>query len=209
MRWRVSALAALLIAAAPAPEVGKASWYGEELRGSPTANGERFDPEALTAAHPRLAFGTWLDVTSLDTGRTVRVRVNDRGPYHAARIIDLSARAARRIGLTGQGSRLVRVARAGSAPDDLDRLRARHDWRSPPARALPAGPGAVWLQVATFSSHHRAKIMARALGARVDTAGGMHRVRLGPYATARTLNAALASLARRGYPDPQFVRAAE
>lgn len=82
---------------------GVASWYGEEFAGRTTANGEIFDPSRLTAAHRSLPFGTLLDVTNHKTGQTVRVRVNDRGPYIGGRIIDLSYAAAKEIGLIEPG----------------------------------------------------------------------------------------------------------
>jgi rare lipoprotein A len=88
---------------------GIASFYGDELRGHLTANGERFNPGALTAAHRELPFGTRLRVTNLDNGRTVAVRVNDRGPYVRGRILDLSAEAARRLGMLDRGVARVRV----------------------------------------------------------------------------------------------------
>lgn len=82
---------------------GLASWYGEEFAGRTTANGEIFDPSLLTAAHRTLPFGTILDVTNLKTKQTVRVRVNDRGPYIGGRILDLSYAAAEKIGLIEPG----------------------------------------------------------------------------------------------------------
>jgi rare lipoprotein A len=86
-------------------EVGTASWYGRELAGKKTANGERFDPRLFTAAHKKLPFGTWVEVRRIDTGRTVRVRINDRGPNGraASRIIDLSRRAAEELDLVRDG----------------------------------------------------------------------------------------------------------
>lgn len=89
--------------------MGLASWYGKELTGRRTANGERFDPRLFTAAHKQLPFGTWVEVRRLDTGRTVRVRINDRGPNGRAkgRLIDLSQRAAEEIDLVRSG--VVRV----------------------------------------------------------------------------------------------------
>lgn len=83
-----------------------ASWYGARYRGRPTASGERFDPGAFTAAHPSLDFGTLVEVTRWTDGRRVVVRINDRGPA-AGRGIDLSEAAARRIGLTAEGTGLV------------------------------------------------------------------------------------------------------
>ena len=98
-------------ALAPAPgttQTGIASWYGPGYAGRPTASGERFDPEALTAAHERWAFGTRVRVTLLATGRSVVVRINDRFP-RADRVIDLSHGAAQQIGLIGPGTARVRL----------------------------------------------------------------------------------------------------
>ena len=90
---------------------GVASYYGERFRGRRTANGERFDPDRLTAAHRTLPFGTRLRVTNPRTGRSVVVRVNDRGPFHGNRVIDLSKAAARRIGMLGSGTARVEIER--------------------------------------------------------------------------------------------------
>lgn len=88
----------------PAPlQVGNASWYGAALAGRKTASGERFDPSAFTAAHNTLKIGTWVEVRRVDTGRTVRVRINDRGPHAAGRIIDVSRRAAEDLDLVRDG----------------------------------------------------------------------------------------------------------
>jgi len=84
-------------------ETGVASWYGKELRGNPTASGEPFRPSQRTAAHKTLPFGTVVKVTYLKTGDSVRVVINDRGPFVAGRVIDLSRRAAKKIGLHGAG----------------------------------------------------------------------------------------------------------
>jgi len=81
-------------------QVGYASWYGAGLAGHRTANGERFDPRQMTAAHRSLPFGTWVEVRRVETGDTVRVRITDRGPFgHDERIIDLSREAAKRLGM--------------------------------------------------------------------------------------------------------------
>ncbi|HEX2833524.1 MAG TPA: septal ring lytic transglycosylase RlpA family protein [Thermoanaerobaculia bacterium] len=98
------------------PLRGVASWYGEEFSGRTTANGEIFDPTQLTAAHRTLPFGTILDVTNALTGQTVRVRVNDRGPYIGGRLIDLSYAAAQKISLVepGIGEVDIKVIRIGS-----------------------------------------------------------------------------------------------
>lgn len=94
-------------------EQGLASFYGSES-GPRTASGERFDPEAMTAAHRTLPFGTRVRVTNIRTGRSVLVRINDRGPFIKGRIIDLSRGAARVIGITDRaGLGFVRVERVG------------------------------------------------------------------------------------------------
>lgn len=93
----------------PAPEVGIASYYAKALHGRSTANGERYDMQALTAAHPRLPFGSRVRVTNLDNGRSVVVRINDRGPYVEKRVIDLSYAAARELQFIGQGTTRVRL----------------------------------------------------------------------------------------------------
>ncbi len=90
-------------------ETGMASWYGKKFHGRRTANGERYDMNALTAAHPRLPFGTVVRVTSLDNGRSVVVRINDRGPFKKGRIIDLSRAAARKLHMIKRGVVKVRL----------------------------------------------------------------------------------------------------
>src|SRR5216683_10635 len=90
-------------------ETGIASWYGEAFHGKDTANGESFDLNAITAAHRTLPMPTIVEVTNLENGRTLQVRVNDRGPYARGRIIDLSRRSAQLLGFEGQGTAKVRV----------------------------------------------------------------------------------------------------
>lgn len=91
------------------PSRGWASWYGPELHGEPTASGEPFDMHDLTAAHRTLPLGTRVQVRNLANGRTVEVRINDRGPSPRDRIIDLSRAAAGKIGMLSTGSALVEV----------------------------------------------------------------------------------------------------
>jgi rare lipoprotein A len=94
---------------APPPSTGKASWYGDVHQGKKTASGETYDMRKLTAAHRTLPFGTRVRVTNVDNGRSVVVRVNDRGPVVAGRIIDLSQAAARELGALGAGVFTVRI----------------------------------------------------------------------------------------------------
>lgn len=92
------------LAPPPVAQSGYATWYGRRFAGRRTANGERFDPTRMTAAHLTLPFGTWVEVTRVDTGQRVRVRITDRGPYgSASRIIDLSEAAARELDMLRSG----------------------------------------------------------------------------------------------------------
>lgn len=88
---------------------GIAAYYGARFAGRPTANGEHFDPDELTAAHRSLPFDTRVEVTNLDNGRQVTVRINDRGPFTSGRIIDLSRGAAERLGMIRSGVAPVRL----------------------------------------------------------------------------------------------------
>jgi rare lipoprotein A len=101
-------------------EVGLASWYGHPYHGRASSSGEIYDMEKLTAAHRTLPFGAVVEVRNLDNGRTVSVRINDRGPFVDGRIIDLSRAAAREIRMLGPGTAKVRLsvtALPGSIPD--------------------------------------------------------------------------------------------
>ncbi len=132
-RLQLFVLAAGLVLSACAKRpvtTGSASWYGPGFRGNPTASGERFRPARLTAAHRTLPFGTVLKVRH--DGRVVRVVINDRGPYHGSRILDLSKGAARRLGMLKKGVADVELQVIGCRTARFDSRRAcRHqDWRS-------------------------------------------------------------------------------
>jgi rare lipoprotein A len=89
--------------------VGNASWYGPEFDGRKTADGERFNSESLTAAHPNLPFNSWVRIVNPRNGKFEVVRINDRGPYQEGREIDVSYRVARKIGLINSGVTQVRL----------------------------------------------------------------------------------------------------
>jgi rare lipoprotein A len=93
----------------PYQQRGMASWYGKRFHGQKTASGEPYDMYAMTAAHPILPIPSYARVTNLRNGRQVVVRINDRGPFHSGRVIDLSYAAANRLGLIGSGSGEVEV----------------------------------------------------------------------------------------------------
>jgi rare lipoprotein A len=200
-------------------DTGLASWYGEELSGNRTASGEMFDASAITAAHRTLPLGSFVEVTSLDTGRSVLVRITDRGPGRRDRIIDLSRGAARLLGTDRRPVARVRVRAVTPSAQDAATLRAGRSVAAretgytrasaasvPPRPALALIPGRSYvLQVATFSNETRARALADRLDARVVGGGGLWRVRLGPFDDAKRLQRARDAVAERGYGDAQVL----
>ncbi|MFQ3665150.1 MAG: septal ring lytic transglycosylase RlpA family protein [Sphingomonadaceae bacterium] len=203
-------------------EVGIASWYGPGFHGAPTANGERYDQDELTAAHRTLPMPSWVEVHNLDNGRRLVVRVNDRGPFVDGRIIDLSRRSAQLLGVDGPGLARVRVRRVypegdwarvtpplapGAAPVRQARAEPPRQEATEPAR--PAS--AMFVQVAALSDAGRAQFLASDLG---DIApgltqpapNGLWRVRLGPFATEAEALRALEGARSRGFADARIVR---
>lgn len=122
----------------PYRQTGVASWYGRKFHGNRTANGEIYDMYAMTAAHPTLPLPSYARVTRASTGRSVIVRINDRGPFHSSRIIDLSYAAAAKLGLIGPGSGQVIVEAITN--DDILSGRYQHTAfaRTTPQPAAPA-----------------------------------------------------------------------
>lgn len=193
-------------------ERGYASWYGRKFHGHNTASGEPYDMLAMTAAHRTLPLPTYLRVTRPDTGKSIVVKVNDRGPFHSNRIIDLSYAAAAKLDMIGHGSTIVEIeaitpgqtgspayAQGGNAPFPLNKPAAVSAASPVPATAPAATPGKSerergWLQVALYSSETNALSMREDLsraGIRpVEVWSGMqgstmlYRVLVGPYANA-------------------------
>ena len=158
-------------------EEGLASWYGRRFHGRKTASGERYDMYAMTAAHPTLPIPSYARVTSLVNGRSVVVRINDRGPFHSKRIIDLSYTAAHKLGYLVQGSARVRVESIDPAANGI-----QDDSTSE----------GIFLQVGAFgqpeNAHKLLERLKRELGlddARIQVVliGTLHRVQIGPYAS--------------------------
>lgn len=180
---------------------GVASWYGRRYHGQKTSTGEIYDMYAMTAAHPTLPIPSYVRVTSVDNGRAVVVRVNDRGPFKKNRLIDLSYAAAYKLGLVSRGSGMVeveaidtRVPASAAAQPALS--------LEPALQKAPARAGA-YVQVGAF----RQKDNAELLRTRIARSGlaqsgeieswyndGIHRVRLGPYANRDLAEQAAAQL---------------
>lgn len=143
----------VLKSAAGFTQTGRASWYGRQFRGGRTSSGEPYNMFAMTAAHKRLPIPSWVRVTNLDNHRQVVVKVNDRGPFHKGRIIDLSYVAARRLGIVGEGSAPVRIRTVTpetidqpepntSASDNSDTQVPLRRAKNPPAQPDTASRGA-------------------------------------------------------------------
>jgi rare lipoprotein A len=173
-------------------ERGYASWYGRMFHGRKTASGEVYDMFAMTAAHKTLPIPSFARVTNLKTGQSVVVRVNDRGPFHAGRIIDLSYAAAVRIGIANPGNGMVEVERvfAPTAPAIVAAAPAPAPVADVETPMVTQEVAAIWLQIGAFSSAENAEAFrARAAASlpwmlepiQVASGEGLHRVRLGPY----------------------------
>jgi rare lipoprotein A len=147
---------------------GTASWYGSDFHGRRTANGEIFSANAITGAHPTLPLPSYVRVTNIDNGRSVMVRVNDRGPYVHGRIIDLSHRAADILGYVNRGMGNVQVQYVGPAPlegDDtrlllasVNRLTPLEQGQTRFAMAAPPPPSGQTHQVASATPSTRANL---------------------------------------------------
>lgn len=153
-------------------EVGIASWYGHPYHGRQTSNGETYDMNKMTAAHTRLPFGTWVNVKNLQNGTSTQVRINDRGPFTARYIIDLSRAAASEIQMIGAGTVRVRLT-VVSGPDGK-RKRPKRSKRSAESTPAPAR-GGYEIQIGVFKSQANAKTLAWA----VKQKG--HRVEVKPF----------------------------
>lgn len=182
-------------------EQGVASWYGAKFHGRPTANGEIYDAYAATAAHRTLPLPTYVRVTNLQNQRELVVRVNDRGPFHSDRLIDLSYGAALQLGFAEQGIVPVRIEAIHLAGVEDRRFIATESYR--------------YLQVGAFESQLRARELADRIAERsvyvaevspVDTqVGRLYRVRVGPFGDSAALAIAQGELLQAGFSDTDLI----
>jgi len=185
---------------------GIASWYGSKFHGNKTANGEHYDMYAMTAAHRRLPLPSYVQVRNLENGRTTVVRVNDRGPFHENRIIDLSYAAASKLGMLGKGTALVEIRAIDPRhPQEVKRQTPKplgHDPR-------------IFIQVGAFGDQGNARRLADRLSTqlrrniRIKTAdssvGQVHRVQIGPLASVEVADKVVASLAQLQIHETQVL----
>lgn len=206
-------------------ERGIASWYGRKFHGRRTSNGEVYDMYTMSAAHKHLPIPTYLEVTNLENGRRVVVRVNDRGPFHDNRVVDLSYAAASRIGMLNKGTALVEIRAIDPAAPGAPQVRlaqAPAAATSPPAAARtppPAAAGAaaprIYLQAGAFSDGGNAERLrlrlAQGLAQYVRVipaaAGGglVHRVQVGPLASVEVADQVSSQMSRLGIAEPLVV----
>jgi rare lipoprotein A len=165
---------------APYHATGLASWYGRRFDGHSTSSGETYDMYAMTAAHCTLPIPSYARVTAVSTGKSVIVRINDRGPFHSQRIIDLSYTAAHKLGLVQGGSGMVEVS--AITPADISKGRDLND-----------SSHGIYLQLGSFDNHDNAEHMLADVATRLDRGSAAlvilnhdehYRVALGPYTDA-------------------------
>ena len=169
-------------------QVGLASWYGKDFHGKPTASGEIYDMFEISAAHKSLPMGTLLLVTDLDTGKTVKVKINDRGPFVGERILDLSYGAAKHLGIVRAGIAQVEFSIIGRAPIFLPGTRVEKQF---------------FVQIGSYEVEKHAVFMKKKVARHYrdvflktsKTAQGQrYRVHLGPYETEEEARSAIESL---------------
>lgn len=216
-------------------EVGMASWYGAQHNGRPTSTGERFDMNALTAAHKTLPLPSLVEVTNRANGRRVILRINDRGPFVDGRIIDLSRAAAEELGLLSQGVGEVRVRYVGRAPRQGGGTPMRRAEVVAPAQpvsqptpylAVPPAPvqatvvaaapaavppaAAYWVQAGAYADQASAQRIADRLGRKawvqnMPGGGQGFRVVVGPWPDASAAEQARQAVAARGFGDALLI----
>lgn len=183
-------------------ERGVASWYGPTFHGGNTSSGEPYDMYAMTAAHKTLPLPCYARVTNLRNGRSVVVRINDRGPFVAHRLIDLSYTAAAKLDMIRDGTTLVEVrALTPGVPDNL-------------TRSAASPPPTLFLQAGAFADAHNAqRLLARLQAAGLSSAfiaspldghSHLYRVRLGPIGSVAEFDQLSARLAALGIADARL-----
>jgi rare lipoprotein A len=183
---------------------GVATWYGVKFHGQRTSSGEAYDMYKMTAAHPTLPIPSYVRVTSVDSGKSVVVRVNDRGPFHSSRIIDVSYTAALKLGLLGKGSHEVEIERL--LPNDPTRIASARREAVSKVQSAPPDIAALMLEDRVEAQALAAQMepvitdmpaAANASGVAAPVVSGYY-IQLGAYGRAGTAEALSDKLARTG-----------
>jgi len=196
-------------------EKGIASWYGKKFHGHRTSSGETYDMYAMTAAHKSLPLPTYVRVTHLENGRSVIVKVNDRGPFHDNRIIDLSYSAAKKLGVTAKGTGAVEVTAINPDTYKNEQPYQPRINRTSTLAAYPAkSEYKLYLQVGAFSSQMNANKLqkrlsrmfkARKIHSNFATDKNVYRVRIGPLASVADADELSVYLNNKGIPTAKIV----
>lgn len=192
-------------------EKGIASWYGTKFHGRRTSSGEIYDMYAMTAAHKTLPLPSYVEVTNLENGRKVVVKVNDRGPFHDNRLIDLSYSAATKLGIVDKGTGLVDVRVI--TPGKTQKTVLKNEAVTAPGKSVSSA--AMFLQVGAFSTRHRAEQVKNRLQQDIADSvtivplpkprGTLYRVRVGPLASVSYGDSLASRLAGLGFHDSHIV----
>ncbi len=192
-------------------ERGTASWYGEKFHGHKTSNGETFDMYKMSAAHKSLPLPSYARIRNLDNGREVIVRVNDRGPFHGNRIVDLSYAAAKKLGYQGHGTANVEIAAITVRPDGSMHIAGESSARPPRKKNTENGEEGIFVQVASFSQPDSAEQLSRELRnitdspVRVYAVGNFHRVQVGPFTARQQAEQQIQRIKQGGFGNPIVV----
>lgn len=199
-------------------ERGVASWYGTKFHGHRTSSGETYDMYRMSAAHKTLPLPTYARVTNLRNGRSVIVKINDRGPFHDNRLIDLSYAAATKLDILGEGTGMVEVEAIDAAAHQKARRRAAELASQPKVAAAqkPATEPELYLQLGAFTQKANAERLRTRL-ADIELPGPVsiiegysrqkrvYRVRVGPLQTVEAADQLSAVITGRGMPPPSVV----
>lgn len=186
-------------------EEGQASWYGKKFHGHRTSSGEPYDMYKLSAAHKTLPLPTWARVTNLENGKSTIVRVNDRGPFHPGRIIDLSWAAAVKLGIADRGTGHVRVE--AITPGEPPQAPVQQAEASPASARVTRQSG-LYLQLGAFTQRDTARDLVMDLVGRfsypvaVRPASDFFRVWVGPFQSDGEREQAERKLVAAGFSDP-------
>ena len=192
-------------------ERGIASWYGTAFHGKKTSNGETYSMYKMTAAHKSLPIPTYVEVTNLKSGKSIIVRVNDRGPFHQNRIIDLSYVAAKKLGIAGRGTGFVEVRAINPRSWKKDQSVKRSPKKS---QKTNSDVDSLYIQAGAFASQHNATQLQKQLRTLFpnksiqlaqNARDQLFRVRIGPISSVREADRIAQTISDNGHPTAKVI----